>query len=820
MPMKYPAHPGRIIRSDMEALGMGVEETAPKIGVTPDQLLSLINGETIVTSETAVRLGELFGGGAEIWRRLQAQYDEAQERNSEGGLAMTQTDDSQNVYDRDTEFRHEEHHLDAVVGSIDEGIQYRESRGPISAVDSRSADRATDIRNLGLGELRSARNRPYFGRVDYSTGTGGDVKTIYIGEFNVQHEDPRYFIASRNAPIARLYYRPADGFYDPPARRVYVSLQMKRMLTIEEAHLLDFDDVLRLPPGSAVPPTGSSRILDQRLSDVASGQLSDAVQTIQPEQYEQMTATQNPVLIVQGAAGSGKSLTGLHRIDFILSPHSDIGRLGSRPTAERVIMFGPSPAFLKYVSDLLPGLGVHGVRQTTVSQWLLSQFSSRVTLSRGDRIFEDLMNNRRKLTEAEIEAHSFKAGLKMKRLVDNYVARMRRDIRASVDRSTEISIPGNPPVELSTASLKRRVSDAFKRHKEPNAARAYLLNSLAEEWERLNPRRGATRSEAIAEARKLVEGKLDFWPRKDFRTEYTNLVSSRDKIMEHSRKGDIDLPGANEIARTAPSGAGWALGITDLAAALYFDYAINGFESERFEHVVVDEAQDVSPLEIVLMRMHSANDTFTIFGDLRQSVLPYKSINNWNHLAVLFERESVSRLDSRVDRRSTRQITQYSNRILQGLPERTKMPIAYDRSGERPQLVRSKSAAEMRKAIADSVRRLTNLSDIRSVAVLTKWRETAEKISETLRGEGIESVGLLTQDELIETDVIVSPIVLTKGLEFDAVIVANAHKDNFNESDFDRLLLYLACTRAKHRLEIHWHGTRSPIVPGVTRLPR
>ena len=143
-------------------------------------------------------------------------------------------------------------------------------------------------------------------------------------------------------------------------------------------------------------------MLDQKLSEAGSSHLSDAVQTIQPEPYEQIASI------------------GSHRIDFILSPFSNIGSV-RRPTAERVIMFGPSPAFLEYVSGMLPGLGVHRVRQTTVSQWLLDQFSARVTLSRGDRIFDDLMNNRRKLTEDETEAHLFKTGMKMKRLVDNYV---------------------------------------------------------------------------------------------------------------------------------------------------------------------------------------------------------------------------------------------------------------------------------------------------------------------------------------------------------------------------------------------------------------
>ena len=72
---------------------------------------------------------------------------------------------------------------------------------------------------------------------------------------------------------------------------------------------------------------------------------------------------------------------------------------------------------------------------------------------------------------------------------------------------------------------------------------------------------------------------------------------------------------------------------------------------------------------------------------------------------------------------------------------------------------------------------------------------------------------------LVEADVTVGSIILTKGLEFDAVIVANARKDNFNDTDFDRKLLYLACTRARHHLEIHWYGARSSIVPDVARLP-
>ena len=167
-----------------------------------------------------------------------------------------------------------------------------------------------DLLDVNLQEIRSTRDRPYFGRIDYSLGADGDVRTIYLGDFNVSHDDPRYLIVSRNAPIARLYYRPVDGFLQVRNTRRAASVHLKRIITIEDARLTDLDDVLRLPATPGLLRSTSSRILDEKLSTAGSRQLADAVQTIQPEQYEQIASTQKPVLIVQGAAGSGKSLIG------------------------------------------------------------------------------------------------------------------------------------------------------------------------------------------------------------------------------------------------------------------------------------------------------------------------------------------------------------------------------------------------------------------------------------------------------------------------------------------------------------------------------
>lgn len=737
--------------------------------------------------------------------------------------------------DRNSEFRDEEARLEGTVGWIDRRVAEREKSRVVSAGDVKTADSVTKMQAEDLQRLKDSRPNPYFGRVDYVDDGSNEVRTAYIGDFNSGvrgHPDDGLHppVVHRNAPIASLYYNPAGGSYkqsDHPERKASVFL--KRMLTIKDAELHDIDDALRLPSPERAPlpspPEQSTRILNEALESAGGDYMSESVQTIQPEQYEAIATTETPVLIAQGAAGSGKSLIGPHRIDYLLSPFSDIGGY-QRPSPDRVILFGPSRAFLQYVSRLLPELGVDRVRQTTVSEWLLGQFSERVALSRNDNLLNDLMNNRRRPSQEEYDAHQFKCGMKMKRLLDNYARSIANAAKRNANKRA-----AQPPANLSAEQFKSAVNGAFASHSQPNAARAAVIENLSAQIAnaefRAQPnraRRGATRQDFFNRAAREVESFLDFWGRIDFRTAYAHLMSSPERILRFARKGDIDLDEARRISAAATfSDSGRSLGITDLAAALYLDYALNGFQNERFQHVVVDEAQDVSPLEIELMRMHSDKDSFTILGDLRQSLLPYKSITTWNDHARLFNHSEVSRLESRTSYRSTKQITQYANRILQGLPRRAKAPIPHARNGERPMLVRSPSAADMRRDIIASARELRRMPDVHSVAVLTKWRQTASDIYKTMASEGLEGIEGVTEftaDSVVQPGIIVGPIILTKGLEFDAVIVANAGKNNYNETDFDRMLLYLACTRARHHLRVHWHGTRSPIVPEISRLAR
>ena len=252
---------------------------------------------------------------------------------------------------------------------------------------------------------------------------------------------------------------------------------------------------------------------------------------------------------------------------------------------------------------------------------------------------------------------------------------------------------------------------------------------------------------------------------------------------------------------------------TDTAPLLYLDHLLNRHAEPEFDHVVVDEAQETSPLEIELLAMHSRNGWFTILGDLRQRTVPYKGISSWQDLRAVFGSAYAPPLISRVSYRSTAEITRFANRILRRIPGPTLPPQPHDRRGDRPKLQKSRSATEMYRMIGQRARSAQEHGV--TVGVLTRTSVDAKVLAEHLVRGGLRDAQLLTPDAEIETGLTVSPILLTKGLEFDVVIVAGVDASSFTGSDMDNRLLYLACTRARHFLEIHWFGVASPIIVDV-----
>jgi DNA helicase-2/ATP-dependent DNA helicase PcrA len=470
-------------------------------------------------------------------------------------------------------------------------------------------------------------------------------------------------------------------------------------------------------------------------------------------------------------------------------------------------MLGPSSAFLQYIRNLLPSLGQQDIPQTTVRDWLVKSFSISIRIDRSNRFFRQLMSNRGRPSSEEYEAELFKGSTQIAEILERQVKAF-RETALSYMTEMKLALPGGGLYITPENEVRRLARSTYDLPL--NKARGSFIEGLINLlWSKskYNDSPNSFRNFAT-KARPLVENLVNrFWPERDFQLEYMSLLSDVDGLISNSR-GAVSQGLAKALAESLPE-KGETFSDTDLAPLLYQDHLLNERPNQAFEHIVLDEAQDLSPLEILLLKRHSKNGWFTILRDIRQRLLPYRGVSNWRQVSVLFDQKNVARYESRTSYRCTYQITRFCNRILRRIRGSTAPPIPFDRQGEEPLIKRSQSSQAMLEAIRSDID-LYKGQGVRSIGVLCKWNREAKIIFEYLKNNGVEDVRLLEPTGFLIDEVTVSPVLLTKGLEFDAVILAGVHASNFRGSDLDNRVLYLACTCPRHRLSLHWFGQISP----------
>ena len=650
-------------------------------------------------------------------------------------------------------------------------------------------------------QLEQARPSPYFGRVDFRPTAKRVRESHYIGKYHVPDH-----VSSWTAPVAALYYKPAAKGYKAPEGYIAGTIELKREFEISATEIKAMADLVRLLPGGEVAGAAAalpSGTLGKALASGGGGAMYEAIQTIQPEQYEEIAAGDKPVMVLQGAAGSGKSLVGLHRIAYLLSPFSEMGRM-SRPRPNRVIMFGPSAAFLAYVSALLPSLGHRDIRQTTLRAWMLATFTQPVQVEPADKLLVALMERGHPPTDAAMNAERFKGSSHMAEVLDKHVRALRRDFQRNA-KPVSVRAPSGDPVVLDAPEVTKLVADGPSLPL--NEGRSRLIEQIFQavltkgQFREDIELRSRLRTSMAPSVRAAVER---FWPVVDFRRAYARLLAKESASIALGVMPDV----ARQLALNAPREEG-PFTANDLPPLLYLDHLLNTIQTQAFEHIVVDEAQDVSPLEVILLQKHSANGSFTIMGDIRQRLLPYRGIRDWRDLSGLFRVDDTSNCDSNTSYRSTEQITAFANKVLRQILGSATPANTFPRQGEEPQPIPAADLPTMLRNIALDVRRLQE-KGAATIGVLTRSAQDAAAISDFLKRQGGTNTQLLKAADVVTGGLTVTPILLTKGLEFDAVVLAGINRENFTGSDFDTRLLYLGCTRAKHWLHLHWSGLASP----------
>ena len=658
-----------------------------------------------------------------------------------------------------------------------------------------------------LQQLSMASGQAYFARLDF-TPSGQKPETWYLGRWGVL--DPVTLtpvVVDWRSPAANLYYSGQIGRmdYEAPDGRVEGELTLKRMLTVKQRELISLFD-------SGI--VSQEAYLQGVLGSVSTDRLREIVTTIQAEQNIVIRHPLAEHLLVQGAAGSGKTTIALHRIAYLLYTF----RNSLKP--ENMMILAPNPLFLSYISQVLPDLGVERVVQTTFEGWCREGMGRRMPkILRESRLEKNLS-----LTGAERE----KTGriLRMK----GSLATMKK-LEAWLEHLQETVLPPNgmkmagvvlldrPEMEriflkdLRYFPLEQRISELRKIvRKRVQGAVSLLKDQYAANAEQIAGRIRSSMREGAQRQQKLRE-----------------LYETRDRrYREIDARAEAYLNGYREKF-TLPDLAGLyrafleecapeliteddSLRQEDLPMLVMICRAVFGLKTKPMKHIVIDECQDFSPFQVELLKKVNPAATFSLVGDLYQGIRADEGIRSWDEWKgpVFDHRADLKQLT--VSYRNTVEIMDLAQAVaarwpIDGICE-TK-PVL--RHGEEPRIVRAHSEKERLALIRDQVR-AWQAEGYHSIALIEK---TAEQAGALFRRIGAELGARL----LSETDaeyrggVMILPASIAKGMEFDCVGVCDASAESFPDDEFLCRVLYVMMTRPLHRLCV-WHkGDPSPMLP-------
>lgn len=728
-------------------------------------------------------------------------------------------------------YEEEREKLASVVRYIEQEMAGIEAKMPARAAYTEAATEIQKVLEENQASLDAALLQPYFGRIDYldqdpdeGSADEGTFTTIYIGISHVPKND----VVSWTTPVAKLWYTDSyeDG-YTAPKGYIPTRVYLKRFLRIRNQELQELKDIFRRATTATVPGVADDKqLLVEAVSGVGKGDghLQVIVETIEPHQYESIANTSDKVLVVQGSAGSGKSEIGLHRVAYLLSPHNDIPE-NERPTPASTLFIGPSKSFLDYAADILPSLGVQeNIEETTFGDWLRSRQSMRMGIQ--PRIWNNLLD-RGAVTRFNESAELFKGSMDMADVLERHVrglaSRARRECLQLGPLVTEAVDTGAGRVVIDEAEIKREVDRELPRFLSEdlrlNDRRREFIKRIVELiWARSGSQ---ARGDAAQRRRREIEEHHVLrwcnaaWQHIDFRREYASLINDASYMTEIS-KGALDSETAEALAETSRLGGATEFGDSDVGALTYLDHLLNGVIERRYRHIVVDEAQDLSPIEFKLLSLSSSNNWFTILGDTPQQLIPYRGVGKWSSLNRVLGRSEIRVQSARTSYRANRHITRFNNRILRLFDQNIPAPIPFEREGHRPEYHRHRTATEMYECVIDEIDRIRSLDGLKDakVAILVRDRLNLNRFKAFCDNIGFDGLAMANQESLSESSIILARIPDVRGLEYDAVIVLGVN-EAFASTKFNQKLLYLAATRAKHYLGLHWSGTPSPILRSI-----
>jgi len=493
----------------------------------------------------------------------------------------------------------------------------------------------------------------------------GGLRPLYVGRRWVHDDAHEVLVANWQAPAARPFYTAT-----PQEPR---GVTQRRRFRTEGRRLVDISD--EALDGSVLEGATVSDFLLEELDRRREGRMRDIVATIQSDQYRLITAEPEGALVVQGGPGTGKTAVGLHRASWLLYTH--------REQLRRVLVVGPNPTFMDYVSHVLPALGEEAVEQRALSEML-----DRVETGREEAQDVAVLKADPRLSEVVQRVVELSVKPVPEELVlyadGVFVSVKERDVAALLEDALDAGLALGPARERFRMALLRRFYERYGELLGPRALRSFdeleralrRNGFLAKYLDRVLPlpkpeklvARLLTSSAALAEA---AEGVLD-------RDEQKLLLRDRPRRASDLRWSDHDLP-LLDVARTLVDGPPRAYG-----------------------HVIVDEAQDLTPMQLLMISRRAVDGSLTILGDVAQATGPV-AYRGWSELEPYLPDEAeVTVEELRHAYRVPAEIMALALPLLDRIAPDVEPPLAYRRGGTPPRLVEVQEGELMEAAVREA----------------------------------------------------------------------------------------------------------------------
>ena len=641
---------------------------------------------------------------------------------------------------------------------------------------------ATKITNIA-----KIKERPYFARIDFKDDKKQNKEKIYIGKIGVLDLDGNIVITDWRAPISTLYYDSNLGRveYIAPEGIVKGDMSLKRQIIISNKRVTDIFDV---------DSVSDDELLKPYLGANADNRLKNIVASIQGEQNYIIRKGIEKNIVVQGVAGSGKTTVALHRIAYLMYNNSD------KYKADQFMVIGPNKFFINYISNVLPDLDAGNAVQLTIEE-LAKKFIDE------DILFEDVTKNLSDIIDDGIEKEylKFKNSMEYYRLLDNYLNNIEDGfIWAKGLVINNIQILSKEDIEnvyktVNGNSVSQKLEMTSKvianRLKNNNDVYEYIKNSmdtLCQNEKDVDKKRNLIKKEfdmlkdlTSTGFEKQLKKLLNIDKVKVLKI-YSDFINSLDDMIE--LKSDTMYFLKKKICQNE-----------DIAALLYIKYYLFGNEKfKKYRQVVVDEAQDFGKFTFYMLKLLISNATFSVFGDVAQGIYSYKSIDDFNEiLEDVFKEAEYIKLKKSY--RTSIEIMNEANKISKEIGLDEALPVIRSAGP----VIKSKiNKSDKENYIVNQVKKYKE-AGFKSIAIIYKNQKELVNMNKKLKENSIESEIIYKDQEKYDGGICLLTSYLSKGLEFDVVIIADAQDDIYKYNNkLDMKLLYVSMTRALHKLEL------------------